>query len=219
MKKIPYLYVFLVIFLVMACQNDNTITPSSTLGKETRSVANFSSLIISSGFEATLTIRTTEKIEIEANENVLPFIETSQVGEKLTIKPRDGFSFNGTPTIRIAVSAKNLSDITLSGGSKLTSTNTLTTNSLGLILSGGSIATLKANVGTSNITPSGGSILPGFELVSNDCTINASGGSEVNVMVNKKLDVTASGGSIVNYRGTGVVGLQNLSGGSVLNKR
>jgi hypothetical protein len=40
-----------------------------------------------------------------------------------------------------------------------------------------------------------------------------------NVTVNTKLDVIASGGSIVNYRGNGVINSQNLSGGSTLNKR
>jgi hypothetical protein len=48
--------------------------------------------------------------------------------------------------------------------------------------------------------------------------INLTGASHASLTVTKKLDVSASGASVLRYKGPGIVNSQNLSGGSQLMK-
>ena len=69
------------------------------------------------------------------------------------------------------------------------------------------------------IDASGGSIFKDFEFEVNTCAVEASGGSIISLSVNKELKADASGGSIINYKGTGVITSVDASGGSSIKKR
>jgi len=55
------------------------------------------------------------------------------------------------------------------------------------------------------VEAAGGSDFHGYELVTDNCSVVAGGGSDVHITVNKELNVNASGGSDVTYKGTAVV--------------
>ncbi len=86
-------------------------------------------------------------------------------------------------------------------------------------LSGGSIVTLNGSFDKASIGASGGSIFKDFGLALGTCSVDASGGSIISVTVNKELKAEASGGSIVNYKGSGVITSVDASGGSSIKKK
>jgi hypothetical protein len=65
-----------------------------------------------------------------------------------------------------------------------------------------------------NVDASGGSDFKGYELATDVCNLQASGGSDIYITINKELNAEASGGSDVFYKGNGIVRSMKSSGSS-----
>lgn len=92
-------------------------------------------------------------------------------------------------------------------------------NKMDADLSGGSIYKIEGSFNSVNIEASGGSIFKDYTFAVNTCAVEASGGSIIALSVNKELKADASGGSIINYKGTGVITSVDASGGSSIKKK
>lgn len=149
-----------------------------------------------------------------------------------------GFNFSGNMKLRAYVSFKDLKKITASGSSDVIATSTISVQDLtidmsgasdfkGTIsvtsftakLSGASDARLSGKATNVVIDASGASDVKAYDLVSDYCTIESSGSSDVEITVNKELNARASGSSDVNYRGDAPVRNVSTSGSSSVNKR
>jgi hypothetical protein len=108
-------------------------------------------------------------------------------------------------------------DLDLSGASDFK--GAVKTNTLTLDLSGASDATVSGSAGTLNVESSGASDLKAYELSTEICNANISGASDVNITVNKEINVRASGASSVKYRGTAVLKDFQSSGASSISRR
>lgn len=130
------------------------------------------------------------------------------------------------------VSARNLDQLRASGGSDVYVKGSMDLAVMELGLSGGSDfdGQLRADVlhiratggsdvrisgaaGKLTLEVSGGSDFHGYGLVTDQGSLEASGGSDVYITVNKELAVHASGGSDVQYKGSGQI-REIRSGGS-----
>jgi hypothetical protein len=120
---------------------------------------------------------------------------------------------SGGSTANMAMNVTNKSfSATISGGSELT--GSLQAQRLELELSGGSQSNLTGEADTMNIGASGGSRIQQESFRVNKAGINLSGGSQAHVYVQDMIEVDASGGSQVYYRGTPKLGRTSFSGGS-----
>lgn len=138
----------------------------------------------------------------------------------------------GNKKLKAYVSFKNLDMLEASGGSDIVGEGSIEVPKLSMTVSGGSdfegkvnIHDLKVNASGGSdvnisgmatsvyIDASGGSDFKGYELITDNTTVDASGGSDVYVTVNKELNADSSGGSDVYYKGNGLI--RNIkSGGS-----
>ena len=140
---------------------------------------------------------------------------------------------NNNRKMKAYVSFKDIDKLTGSGGSDISVEGTIKVNTLSLNISGGSDFEGKveandlkvdANGGSDvnisgtakklDIDASGGSDFKGYELVTDVCNLQASGGSDIYVTINKELSAEASGGSDVFYKGNGIVRSMKSSGSS-----
>ena len=69
-----------------------------------------------------------------------------------------------------------------------------------------------------DIDASGGSDFKGYDLAADICNLQASGGSDVYITINKELIADASGGSDVHYKGNGLIREIKSSGSSSIKK-
>jgi Putative auto-transporter adhesin, head GIN domain len=69
------------------------------------------------------------------------------------------------------------------------------------------------------VEASGASDFKGYDLAIDNCKVSASGASDINITVNKELNVSASGASDVFYKGTCVIKEMRSSGASSIGKR
>jgi ribosomal protein S6E (S10) len=198
---------------------------------------NFNSIKVGSGFRLILHMGNEEHVQIEADSALMPYIEMKQTANTLEFKTKKDVYFHDKGNVLIHVNARNIKGIEASGGASVQA-DTIRNNQIAIALSGGSTMQgfiisekldidqsggseldLKGNTIVYTLESSGGSITKGFAMNTDEMNIDISGGGNVEITTNKKLNVDASGGSTIIYKGNGGnSGRQSTSGGSQIIK-
>jgi hypothetical protein len=105
----------------------------------------------------------------------------------------------------------------LSGGSDFR--GKLNIGDLNINQSGGSDAYISGSARMLYVHTSGGSDYHGYDLAADNCEVEASGGSDAYLTVNKELSAHASGGSDVHYKGNPVLRQSHASGSGSISRR
>lgn len=207
---------------------------------EKRSVSGFHGVSVSGGIDLYIS-KGTESVAVSASdEKYLRRIKTEVVDGVLRIGMdyREGLNIEwGNKKLKAYVSYEMLDQLTGSGGSDIYVDGEIASDKLKLKLSGGSDFRGKVNVkalevgasggsdvfisGTApslKVDASGGSDFKGYELITDICDLEASGGSDVYITVNKEMSARASGGSDVYYKGNGLIRDLRTSGSSDIHK-
>jgi len=209
------------------------IKGNGNLIKSERKVSGFQTVEVHDGIDLYITQGNTEKLQIEAEENLHQYIKTEN--EQGNLKIYLSKTIWKSETIKVHLTIKSITGLSASGGSDVETTNTLKLTELSIICSGGSDARIaieaeklkfKATGGSDGYLRgsvknflakgSGGSDIKAFELKSIDCFIEVTGGSDAEVNVSGLLNASASGGSDVAYKGMPSSIDSNMSGGSSL---
>lgn len=207
---------------------------------EARNISGFHAIEVSSGINLYLS---------NGEEAVAVSARDKEVRDHIVTEVKDGvlkiyydskglkFSLKGN-SMKAYVSFKTLDKLGASGGSDVKMEGALKSNTLKIAVSGGSDLSAKVEVGSlmldqsggsdvdltgtvtdMKIEASGGSDFSGYNLVCDNCVIHASGGSDVNITVNKEFYAEASGASDVNWKGNAEVKGAHASGaGSISHK-
>lgn len=145
-----------------------------------------------------------------------------------------GISWSSNRKLKAYISIRSLDNLDVSGGSdvyiendlKITSLNmhlsggsdlrgNIHGQSLSLSASGGSDVYLSGRVDRISISASGGSDVHGYDMITDYCTVNTSGGSDVKITANKEISGSASGGSDLLYKGTATSTASKSGGGGI----
>ncbi|MBN2073907.1 MAG: DUF2807 domain-containing protein [Actinobacteria bacterium] len=170
-----------------------------------------------------------ESLEIEADDNIIPLIETRVKGRELYIGYKRGFSIAPTSNIRIHLTVMDLEQIELSGVGDMDCDN-METDKIRFDISGSgdidfhmeaeSIETNVAGLGniklsgrTSNhrVEINGSGKYDAEDLESERCEVEISGLGSATVNVSGELDVEINGAGNVYYKGTPDI-TQDISG-------
>ncbi|WP_443945926.1 head GIN domain-containing protein [Pedobacter sp. AW1-32] len=201
-------------------------------------VKSFNTISVSSGIDLYLTQGSSESVNIKTDAETMASVVVEQEGQSIRIKFKDGFSWSRAfknRSIKAYVNVKSLSGLNASGGSDVYGQNPIKTDKLTINSSGGSDLKLDLICGDLSISSSGGSDLDlsgrvqnlvihssggsdvdAFNLVAQYAKVESSGGSDVNVNVEKGIEAGASGGSDITYKGSaGLRKTSNSKSGSV----
>jgi len=239
MKK---LLLFLAIVSICATSKaqDKVINDANAVVRQAK---NFHAIAIGDGIDLFLTQSNDEAVAVSASKTEYRDKITTVV-EDGVLKIHYGsnfdwkFSWNYNRKLRAYVSFKTLDRLSGSGGSDITVNGTIRVPNLKLTISGGSdfkgaVEVEDLSVSSSGgsdvnisgkatnlrVNASGGSDFKGYDLSSETCHAEGSGGSDMQVKVNKELTVHSSGGSDVYYKGTAVIKESKTSGGGSVSKR
>jgi hypothetical protein len=208
---------------------------SGNIIRETRSVSGFNSVLITGSGEATLTVGDAEGVVIEADDNIIPLLETTVQGSQLVISLKPGSSFSTSRTIRYTISAKTLNGLTLSGsanasvsavqaeaftaatsGSGNIKIADLQGQSLTARTSGsGNIEVSGGKVSSAAITCSGSGNFTGGNLQSNTVQATTSGSGDITVWAKETLNARTTGSGNVRYYGQPAVTRAETGSGRV----
>jgi hypothetical protein len=202
-----------------------------------RNVSGFHAIQISGGIDLYLS-QGNEAVAVSATsaehrDRIITVVEDGVL--KIWHEPRSGIRIDwGNYKMRAYVSFKDLDQLRASGGSDVNVEGTIHVDKLDLHISGGS--DFKGNVDVIDLSAeasggsdikisgraqkmgvdvSGGSDFIGYELSADFCNVEASGGSDVYITVNKELSASASGGSDVYYKGNGLIRDLKSSGSNI----
>lgn len=207
---------------------------------EVRKVGDFHSIEVSSAIDLQLSQGNENSVAVSApgSENRAGIkTETRNGVLRIWYEQKNWFKGSGRK-IRAYVSVKTLKKITASGACDVHVNGGLNSEelmiglsgasdfkgqvnagSLKIELSGASDVVISGKSGDLSISASGASHFKGFDLIVENCRIDASGASDIQITVNKVLNAEASGATNIDYRGSGMVGDVRTSGASNIKKR
>jgi hypothetical protein len=200
----------------------------------------FNAIKVSGGIDIYISQSETEAVAVSATEQKYrDDIKTEIENGTLRIYYDSKMGWNkGNKKLKAYISFKSLERLEASGACDVHVAGTIAVPSLSLNMSGASdfkgavnVTTLaieisgasdvKINGSASNATiqSSGASDVKGYDLITENCTAKATGASDINITVNKELNVHASGASDVYYKGSCVIRDLHSSGASTVAKR
>jgi len=229
---------FAVGILITSCKKNDDVTPSNNVTTVNKTITGYTQLNVSDPFKVYVTFSDTEEsIQIEANQNLQQYITCEKKNNELVISLDDNVNINGSTTLNVYITTKQLNTFYAAGASTIQLQNELNGGNVTLELTGAcsfsgtmNIDKLNSNLsgasnlnllGTSNsieLDATGASNLTDFGFETNSLTCDLDGGCEVSVTVEQSLSVKATGASNVYYKGNGVVSSQDLNGGSTIQK-
>jgi hypothetical protein len=225
--------------LLSACEKDNTIKPSANVSTQDRTIEDYSGLEISTAFTVDVTFSSTEeKIVIEANDNLHAYIDVIKSGNNLIIKLKDNINVQGSTTLKAHITTGNtLEQFFVAEASLVTLNNQLEATDVIVSVAGASIfnapiaaqsitvfadgasnVTLQGTADTFTVNASGASLVGSFDMITRNADLHLSGASNASITVNGTINLTASGASVLTYKGSATVNHLDLSGASQIIK-
>lgn len=192
------------------------IKGSGVAAIEARDITDFNSVDVGGVFQVEITAQKDFAVEVEADDNLLQYIETEISGETLRITSDK--RLNPSSPIRIRISAPDIERIKSSGASKV-SLNDLKNSELTVDTSGVSKVTLAGQTANLTVDVSGASHIDAENLAAENANIDASGASHVSVNVLNELRSDASGASKIRYTGSPKSVEKNTSGASSVKQK
>ena len=219
--KSYFVLFFLFLSLAVSAQQE-TVTGNGKIKKEKRSTnGTFDEISVSGKYKVIIKQGSAASVEVEADENLLPYIETEVNDEDLQVHTKKGYNVKPTGTISVFITLPKLSEISSSGSSSFAGEGVIKGDKLEIGLSGkaemdmdlnydnlelgmsGSGSVKLAGTATKaevNISGNGEFNAPG--LKSQNMEINISGNGNAHVNVDKKLEIAISGNGKVKYKGS-----------------
>lgn len=193
---------------------------NGNIKQEVRTQDAFKSISTSGNYIVYIQQGNKRDIQVEADDNLLPYIETTVKGNELQINTKKGYDIKPTKTVNIYVTIEELEELNASGmggfysksslkgdkvvfsfsGSTVADVD-LNSNVLNVRISGSSSLKVKGNVPQTKYGISGTGKVDAISLRSDNVKVEVSGTGDLALYAEKKLDVSVSGVGKVRYKG------------------
>jgi hypothetical protein len=164
----------------------------------------------------------TEGVVLEADDNLLPLIETVVTNGQLRIRTVKGVNLSGSPKIKVTVHMRNIDKLSLAGSADLTAARLTSPKLAGNIAGSGTITIqdlqsddLSVSIAGSgrfeaqgtakamDVSIAGSGDVSTAKLSTQDATVSIAGSGDAVVWVRKALSVSIAGSGEVRYYGEG----------------
>ena len=211
--------------------NGNVITA-------TRTITDYSGVSAGGSFDVVLVKGNESKVTIEAEENIIPYIETVISGDILKIKYKKNTNISTTKRVTVTVIYNDLNNVSLGGSGNVLCTSLIKSKDFKVSLGGsGNITlhvdseTINASVGgsgnidlkgkTNELTCSiaGSGSIKSYGLEAEDVYVNLTGSGSVKTTVNSKIKSKIVGSGSVYYKGKPKkVSSKSVGSGGIIDK-
>jgi len=167
-----------------------------------RDVGAFTAISTDGAFDIQVVCQKDAGLEIEADDNLFPFIETSVSGNTLHLRPTRNYSAEDPPIIKITV--PNIEAFSANGAGKIQISG-VNNDKLQVSLNGAPTFTASGTTKMIGVDTNGAAKVDTHNLRAAHAVVDSKGVSKVDLGVSDQLDVTVSGPSHVTYKGDPVV--------------
>ena len=189
---------------------------SGRTASEVRDLKGFRSIDVGGVFHVEITAQKEFSVEVEADDNLLPFIKTSVHGDTLHVETQKKLSTHNP--IRVRIFAPDVEKLEVSGAATVT-VNELKNSGIEVESSGASKIKLAGETSKLVVDVSGATKVDADNLRAENVTAEASGASHIGVNVSGQLRANASGASKILYSGTPTNVDKKASGASSVSPR
>ncbi|MBK8944389.1 MAG: DUF2807 domain-containing protein [Ignavibacteriae bacterium] len=214
--KIKILLALIVIAISLAGCFSSSIKGSGNSVTEERKLDYVSRIEIDGNFNIEIASGEVSSLKIEAEDNIIPLIETKVDDEKLTIKMKE--KITNLREIRIKISTHDLVELESEGKSNI-NIKGLNTDDFELSSDGEGEITIEGKVDYLNVTMDGEGKLLAKDLLSKNATVNLYGDGKAEVNARKLLKAKVKGSGSVDYYGDPEEISIDTSKGGAVNKK
>ena len=201
-----------------------TVRGDGNLKKETRQVTAFTSLSVHGSVDVQIAYGNSNSVQVEADDNLLQYIETTVENGKLDIKPKNNINIKSSSKMTVYVSMTKINSLEESGSGNIYGdgefqsdgkTKMSVSGSGNIKLSSGDFDDLSLNVSGSgridlksgkakdlNVSISGSGNIDCSDVLSENVVAKVSGSGNVKVNASKSIDASISGSGNLFYGGT-----------------
>jgi hypothetical protein len=192
----------------------NVVVGSGQFVTDSRPVGGFDTITIQNGGRAIVTRSDVASLNVTAEDNILPLIESRVVDGRLAVTFRAGAGSVSTRGMTYHIGMRSMRGFNADAGSVIEA-HGIETDYLEVHLSAGSTFIGSGTTDRLDLELSAGSSVNAGALRSRVTTATLSAGSTALVRVSDSLSVVASGGSQLEYLGNPVVQVQTSAGSTV----
>jgi len=188
------------------------VVGSGVAKSETRTVSEFSGVEVAGAFELQLTEGPLAPLELTADDNILPLIETIVVEQRLKIRTTQPIK----PKVPVVIkaTAPNI-ELIDSAGASVIAVDGVTGAALTLDATGASTVTARGSIDRLDVSLTGAGELNLLELAAKEVEVSITGAGDVEVKAVEKLSCSITGAGTVRYIGDPVVEKRVLGAGVV----
>ena len=190
--------------------------------KETRQVSGYNAIASSGSWDVMVAYGESNSIQVEGDENLLAYIETSVENGKLSIKSKKNANLRSKNKVTIYVSVTKLTGVSLSGSGDIIGNGKFSNDGntdfrlsgsgsikidfnkiqkVGVSISGSGNVRLSGSAGSVTVGISGSGNADCSELICDEVSASISGSGNVKVNANKSIEARIAGSGNVYYKG------------------
>ena len=182
---------------------------------EQRELPAFNSIDTSGAFEVEVVCQKPASFEIEADDNILPLVQTEVRDGVLRVTTTKSYSSAGGIKLRIEV--PDLASVKSTGAGKFTVSG-LKNDQFEIRSTGAATVVAAGQSKSVKISSTGAGKIDAHDLRANDADVSVTGAAGVDVYATDELDVTVSGAGRVTYSGNPKVSKKVSGAGQVIKK-
>jgi hypothetical protein len=208
------------LLLLVSCPgcNTETIRGSGVIKAETRDVADFSEVESAGSADVRVERGDEDALTVEADDNILPLIETTVKDGKLRLKMKDNVSVNTTKPIVFRIATRRLNAVAISGAGNIDAKNVDAT-SFSITISGSGTITASGKTETLAVTISGSGAVDTLHMPAKTVKATVTGDGDIDVHADEKLDVNIVGSGSIEYTGSPQISRRIVGSGNISPKR
>jgi hypothetical protein len=224
------------VFTLIVLSSCHQIQGSGNIVTENRSTGNFTGISAGSAFEVELKTGPATEVRVEADDNLMKYIETRVSGNVLHISTKSRTSIldghykvfvtspeinyinsSGAASVHIINVIKNDEKIKLEASGAASINGEVDAPKISADASGAANIAVSGRTMNYNAEASGSATIKTSELMSETTKVHASGAANAHVFVSVSLDADASGAANIHYKGSGNI-VQKTSGAASVKK-
>jgi hypothetical protein len=192
----------------------HVVRGSGSIATERRDVSGFTEVRVNGMGDVTLEQTGTDSLSVEADDNLLPLLETTVRDGVLRLGTKDNVNIQPSRAIRYHVTVRKLTGFGISGSGSVNATG-IDTDRLDGAISGSGSATLTGRADAVDLSISGSGSYDASNLQSRTAKVSISGSGDAVVNATDKVDASVSGSGSVHYLGSPSVSTHVSGSGTV----
>lgn len=215
MKRIAISATFALMLALMLSGCIHGVKGSGVRKTEKRDLAAFNGIETSGAFEVQVNCQKPVSIEIEADDNLLPLVQTEVRDGVLRVTTTKGYSSSGGIVLRVTV--PDLASIKSTGAGKFNIAG-VKNDAFEIRSTGAATVVASGESKSAKIESTGAGTIDAHKLRVNNADVSVTGAASVDVYATDQLDVRVSGAGTVSYSGNPKVNKRLSGAGQVIKK-